>query len=67
MTFEFGASDIPRNTPTYSAPVTFDLSTQHKIDSRAAGRYLSYRMTLTDNKDFDLSGFDIELTPTGAR
>ncbi|MDB2513539.1 hypothetical protein N9Y31_03390 [Alphaproteobacteria bacterium] len=67
MTFEFGASDIPRNTPSYSAPVTFDLSTQHKIDSRAAGRYLSYRMTLTDNKDFDLSGFDIELTPTGAR
>ena len=67
MTFEFGASDIPRDTPTYSTPVTFDISTDHKIDSRAAGRYLSYRMTLTENKDFDLSGFDIEVTPTGAR
>ena len=67
MTFEFGASDIPRNTPTYSSPVTFDIATDHKIDSRAAGRYLSYRMTLTDNKDFDLSGWDIEVTATGAR
>ena len=67
MTFEFGASDIPRNVPTYSTPVTFDIATDYKIDSRAAGRYLSYRMTLTDNKDFDLSGWDIEVTPTGSR
>jgi hypothetical protein len=67
MTFEFGASDIPRTTPTYASAVTFDIATDHKIDSRAAGRYLSYRMTLTDNKDFELSGFDLEITPTGAR
>ena len=67
LTFEFGASDIPRNTPTYGSTTTFDIATDHKIDSRAAGRYLSYRMTLTDNKDFDLSGWDIEVTPTGAR
>ena len=67
MTFSFGASDIPRDTPTYSPAVTFDIATDHKIDSRASGRYLSYKMTLTDNKDFDLSGFDIEVTPTGAR
>jgi hypothetical protein len=69
LTFQFGASDIPRNTPTYEAAVTFDISTDHKIDSRAAGRYLSYKMTLgsTDYKDFEFSGFDIDVTPTGAR
>jgi hypothetical protein len=69
LTFEFGASDIPRATPVYGSPVTYNIPTEHKIDSRAAGRYLSYRMTLADNdyKDFDLSGFDIEITPTGAR
>lgn len=69
LTFEFGASDIPRATPVYGSPVTYNIPTEHKIDSRAAGRYLSYRMTLadTDYKDFDLSGFDIEITPTGAR
>jgi hypothetical protein len=69
LTFEFGASDIPRATPVYGSPVTYNIPTEHKIDSRAAGRYLSYRMTLANNdyKDFDLSGFDIEITPTGAR
>lgn len=69
LTFEFGASDIPRATPVYGSPVTYNIPTEHKIDSRAAGRYLSYRMTLADSdyKDFDLSGFDIEITPTGAR
>ena len=67
LNFEFGASDIPRATPTYSSSVTFDMASDHKIDSRAAGRYLSYRVTLNDNKDFEISGFDLEVTPTGMR
>lgn len=67
LTFQFGASDIPRATPTYASAVTFDMASQHKIDSRAAGRYLSYKMTVTDNKDFEFSGFDLDVTPTGAR
>ena len=69
LTFEFGASDIPRDTPTYSSAVTFDVASDHKIDSRAAGRYLSYKMTLAsdDYKDFSFSGFDIDITQTGAR
>ena len=67
MTFEFGASDIPTGTPTYSTPVTFDIATQITRSTVAAGRYLSYRITKSDNKDFDMSGFDIEITPTGAR
>ena len=44
--FEFGASDIPNQNPNYSASATFDISTDYKIDSRAAGRYLSYKMTV---------------------
>lgn len=67
LSFNFGASDIPRATPTYAAAVTFDMATDHKIDSRAAGRYLSYKMTYTDNKDFELSGFDLDITTTGRR
>ena len=34
--FQFGASDIPRQTPTYQPSLTFDIATDHKIDSRAA-------------------------------
>ena len=69
MNFSFGATDIPRNTPTYGSNVTFDIATDHKIDSRAAGRYLSYKMTLNadDYKDFEISGFDIDITQTGSR
>ena len=69
LTFNFGASEIPRDTPTYGADTTFDIASDHKIDARAAGRYLSYKMTLgpTDYKDFELSGFDINVVPTGSR
>ena len=37
LTIEFGASDIPNNTPTYSTTATFDISTDYKVDSRASG------------------------------
>jgi len=67
LNFEFGASDIPNQNPVYSAAAVFDISTDYKIDSRAAGRYLSYKMTLDagDFKDFDFSGFDVDVTTTG--
>jgi hypothetical protein len=67
LTFEFGASDIPKSTPAYSSSQVFDIATDHKIDSRAAGRYLSYKVSFTDNKDFELSNFDLEVTATGRR
>ena len=67
LNFEFGASDIPSNNPTYSTSSSFNMATEYKIDSRAAGRYLSYRVTVSDNKDFELSGFDLEVTATGKR
>jgi len=67
LNFQFGASDIPRATPTYQSAVNFDIATDHKIDSRAAGRYLSYKVTSSTNADFELSGFDLDVTATGAR
>lgn len=69
INFEFGASDIPRSTPTYASAIVFNMATDHKIDSRAAGRYLSYKVTLDsdDYKDFEWSGVDIDITKTGAR
>lgn len=67
LTFEFGASDIPKITPTYGSSVTFNVQSDYKIDSRAAGRYLSYKMTVTDNKSFKFSGFDLDVTATGSR
>ena len=67
VTIQFGASDLPNNTPTYSNTATFDIATDYKIDSRAAGRYLSYKISMAsdDYKDFQLSGFDLDVTVTG--
>lgn len=65
--FTLGASDLQGNTPVYLDTVTFDGTTDHKIDSRAAGRYLSYKMTVTDGKDFDFIGFDADVMTTGRR
>lgn len=67
LTIQFGASDIPNNTPTYSTTATFDISTDYKVDSRASGRYLSYKFSkgANDYADFELSGFDLDVTTTG--
>jgi len=65
--FTFGATDISSRLPSYGTAVTFDMDTDHKIDTRTAGRYVSYKMTVDDNKDFQFSGFDMEVTITGRR
>ena len=67
LTFTFGASDIPNSAPIYGSDTNFDVSTDYKIDSRSAGRYLSYKILVSDNKDFEVSGFDIEIEATGSR
>jgi len=67
VTFQFGASDIPSASPNYGSTTTFDIATDYKVDSRAAGRYLSYKLTLADDdyKDISFSSMDIDITSTG--
>jgi hypothetical protein len=65
--FSFGAADLVNDTTDYESSVTFDANATHKIDTRAAGRYLSYKMELSDYKDFKYLGFDADLTLTGRR
>jgi hypothetical protein len=67
LTVSFGAADLPRNTPTYATSSDFDVAVDTKIDSRAAGRYLSYKVEVSDNKDFSFSGYDLDITITGSR
>ena len=65
--FSFGAADLINSATVYETTVTFDASVTHKMDSRSAGRYLSYKMTVSDTKDFKFLGFDVEITATGRR
>jgi hypothetical protein len=68
LTFTFGASDLPSGVPSYGSAVTYDMSADHKVDTRSSGRYLSYKLTddATD-KDFKFSGMDIDVVITGKR
>jgi hypothetical protein len=65
--FTFGAADLPPNVPLYDASVTFDSSTEYKVDTRISGRYLSYKVQTSEIKDFTLSGMDVEVVATGRR
>jgi hypothetical protein len=65
--FQFGASKYATEVPIYDTEVTFNMVTDYKVDSRMAGRYLSYRVSLPTPKDFSLSGFDLDLQINGRR
>jgi hypothetical protein len=62
-----GAADLPNSAPNYGSTYSFNSGTEHKIDARSAGRYLSYKIGSQTEKDFDLSGFDFDLVTTGRR
>ena len=65
--FNFGAADLIGSATVYGPSITFNGSTDYKIDSREAGRYLSYKMSVPDNKDFNFLGFDVDIMTTGRR
>jgi len=65
--FNFGSSSILSHTPAYQITKTFDAATDYKIDSRASGRYLAYKLKIDDYKDFEFIGFDIQVMVTGRR
>lgn len=67
FTFSFGAADLLGDVAVYGLSVTFDGATDYKIDTRASGRYLSYKMTVEDSKDFSFLGFDADVLTTGRR
>ena len=67
LTFNFGASDIPTDNFTSTLTKTFTPSTDYKIDTRLAGRYLNYEIQETAGKDFSVSGFDMDILTTGRR
>lgn len=67
IAFEFGAANYANELPNYGPQTTFDIQTGYKIDTRASGRYLSYRINQVAPADFTFSGFDVDITVTGRR
>jgi hypothetical protein len=65
--FSFGASEYDALEPTMGPLVTFDPRTNHKVDTRVGGRYLSWRLQDSSLSSFQLSGFDVDIQTTGRR
>ena len=68
VTVSLGATDLPYVTdPNYQTVVSFAPSSAHKIDSRAAGRLIAFRVTESAGKYFNYSGGDFEISITSTR
>lgn len=67
FTIKVGSADFPEGPYRYAADRTFDPVSQYKVDMLSGGRYLSIRFTMTALDDFDLTGFDAEVSPNGSR
>jgi len=66
ITVEIGGSMVADAPPTWSAPVTFRIGVDQKIDSFASGRYLSVRFTNADYSPWRIRSFDIDYVVNGA-
>lgn len=67
MEWTFGGAQVPNQAPNYQDPISFDIDTDYKVDTRVSGRYLSYKIATPQEKDFSLSGFDLDVVVTGRR
>jgi hypothetical protein len=62
-----GGSMYPSQPPRYLAPITFNPTTQYKVDGIIAGRYLAIRFTVNGAADFEVAGFDLDVSNNGRR
>lgn len=67
LTFTFGTSLYPAQTPTYGTPMTYDGYDDYKLDYRDSGRFLALQISYPDYKSFSVSGIDFDVAVTGNR
>lgn len=62
-----GGSETPAGQPTYLTSVSFDPVSQYKVDVIKGGRYLALRFTVPSLDDFEVAGYDLDITNSGRR
>ncbi|MEM9931786.1 MAG: hypothetical protein AAF840_18440, partial [Bacteroidota bacterium] len=67
LRFTFGSQQAPFQNPTTVSEVTFDPTTQNKVDFRKGGRYLTMRLDVLEPSDFWFSGGELEYIVQGRR
>lgn len=67
VSIQVGGSETPGSNPTYLPAITFDPTTDYKIDLMKGGRYLAIRFTVSTLDDFEVAGYDLDVTNAGRR
>jgi hypothetical protein len=64
---QIGYSNTPSGAVTWGAPISFNPETQYKVDTITGGRYLAIRFTVPTAVDFEVAGFDCDVSDGGRR
>lgn len=67
LDIQVGGALTPTGAPVYLSQVSFDPTSQYKIDGIQGGRYLAVKFTLDGPGDFQIAGFDLDITNGGRR
>lgn len=67
MVWQVGSNDLPGQNVSWGPLVTFNSTTQYKVDVKASGRYLAYKVIVDSPEHFTLSGFDAEVISISRR
>lgn len=67
LTMRIGAADKASDAITWYTTTNFRPDIDEAIDTRAAGKYLAYRLSMNEIEDFKFSGFDAEVVSKSRR
>ena len=67
LTLKIGATDKASTPVTWYTEYDFRPDQTERIDTRASGKYLAYRLSMNEIEDFKFSGFDAEVVSTSKR
>jgi hypothetical protein len=62
-----GYSNTPSGAVTWGQPISYDPVTQYKCDTITGGRYLALQFTVPTPVDFEIAGFDCDISDGGRR
>jgi len=67
LTLKIGATDRASDAVVWYTEYDFRPDTVERIDTKASGKYLAYRLSMNEIEDFKFSGFDVEVVSTSKR
>lgn len=67
MLVQIGYSNTPSGAVTWGPSIPFDPVADYKVDTITGGRYLAVRFTVNVPSDFEIAGFDCDVSEGGRR